>query len=142
MASPKSWHSDHMGRHPLPVLESTPVIFLVSTALGFLSGLGVGGGSLLVLWLSIVLQTDPQTTRCINLLFFIPSALICCIFRIRQGKIHIKKLLPAMIAGSSCAVLFSLLSLKLDTTLLKKLFGLVLLVTGTREVFYRPRNAR
>ena len=124
------------------MLVSFPVILLISTVLGFLSGLGIGGGSLLVLWLSIVLKTDPHTTRCINLLFFIPSAVICCAFRMKQGKINIKKLLPAIIAGSSCAILFSFLSLRLDTALLKKIFGFVLLAAGLREVLYRPRNAR
>lgn len=142
MASSQPWHSDYMGRYSIPMLASFPVTLLISTVLGFLSGLGIGGGSLLVLWLSIALQMDPQTTRCINLLFFIPSALICCIFRMKQGKISIKKLLPAIIAGSSCAVLFSFLSLKLDTAFLKKIFGLLLLAAGLREVLYRPRNAR
>ncbi len=49
----------------------------VAAILGFLAGLGVGGGSLLIIWLTMVVQSDQQEARLINLMFFIPSALIC-----------------------------------------------------------------
>ena len=58
------------------MLESLPVTLLVATILGFLTGLGVGGGSLLILWLTIVLGMDQATARGINLLFFLPAAVI------------------------------------------------------------------
>ena len=124
------------------MLESLPVTLLVGTVLGFLSGLGIGGGSLLILWLTLVLQTDPQTARGINLLFFLPSALAACILRIRSGNLKLKRLLPAIIAGCGAAALFSWILVVLDIHILKKIFGVVLLSAGIREVFYRPRNAR
>lgn len=124
------------------MLESFPIVLIVGTVLGFLSGLGIGGGSLLILWLTVVLHTDPITARGINLLFFIPSALIACILRIRQQDLEIRPLLPAILAGCISAAVFSAVSTQLDLGLLKKLFGAVLLITGLRELFYRPRNAR
>lgn len=124
------------------MLESLPVIFTVGTLLGFLSGLGIGGGSLLILWLTMVLQTDPMTARSINLLFFIPSALVACILRIRQGSLKIRPLIPAILSGCAAAALFSWISTILDVEILKNLFGIVLLAAGIRELFYRPRNAR
>ena len=39
------------------MLESLPVAVIIGTVLGFLSGLGIGGGSLLILWLTAVLHT-------------------------------------------------------------------------------------
>ena len=124
------------------MLESLPVILIIGTVLGFLSGLGIGGGSLLILWLTVVLPADPLTARSINLLFFIPSALIACTLRIHQKDLEIKPLLPAILAGCISAAVFSAISTQLDIALLKKLFGAVLLITGLRELFYRPRNAR
>ena len=124
------------------MLESFPAALIVGTILGFLSGLGIGGGSLLILWLTVVLRTDPITARSINLLFFIPSALIACALRIHQKDLESKPLLPAILAGCISAAVFSAISTQLDITLLKKLFGAVLLITGLRELFYRPRNAR
>ena len=124
------------------MLESLPVMLVVGCALGFLAGLGVGGGSLLILWLTLVLGMEHGEARIINLLFFIPAALVACFFRWKQGKLDFKKVLPAVIAGVLSAGCFAWLSQNLDVSLLKKLFGGLLLFTGLRELFYRPRKAR
>ena len=81
------------------MLESFPAAVIVGTILGFLSGLGVGGGSLLILWLTVVLEMDPLAARSINLLFFLPAALISSAVRIKRGNLKIKTLLPAILAG-------------------------------------------
>ena len=124
------------------MLESFPVIILVGTLLGFLSGLGIGGGSLLIIWLTVILGMDHTSARSINLLFFLPSALIACIFRWKQGAIRWKKILPAMVSGCIAAALFSWLGGMFQIELLKKLFGGLLILTGLRELFYRPREFR
>ena len=124
------------------MLESLPVALIVGTVLGFLAGLGIGGGSLLILWLTVVLQTDPLTARSVNLLFFIPSALLACALRIKAGNLKIRPLIPAILAGCAAAALFSWISTVLDVEVLKKLFGLVLVAAGLRELFYRDRKAR
>ena len=62
------------------MLNSFPVILVVGAVLGFLAGIGVGGGSLLILWLTLVLKVSPAEARSINLLFFIPAALIASLF--------------------------------------------------------------
>ena len=113
---------------------------IVGAVLGFLSGMGTGGGSLLILWLTMVTQTDYEQARIINLLFFIPSALIACLFRWKQGKLDFKKVFPAIVSGMISAALGSWVSTVLDTAILKKLFAILLLAAGTRELFYRPRK--
>jgi uncharacterized membrane protein YfcA len=122
------------------MLESFSVSVLVGTILGVLSGLGTGGGSLLLLWLTLMLGMDQETARSINLMFFIPSALVACLFRWKQGRLDIKKVLPAIIAGSIASGLFTFLSRDMDTTILRKLFGGLLIVTGLRELLYRPKK--
>lgn len=124
------------------MLDSIPVILIVGTALGVLAGLGIGGGSILILWLTLILHVPQEAARGINLLFFIPSALISCVFRWRQGKLNLRKVLPAIIAGCLSASLFSLIAASLDTEVLRKPFGIILLLTGLRELLYRPRKAR
>ena len=124
------------------MLDTLPVALIAGTVLGFLAGLGIGGGSLLILWLTMVLHMDAMAARSINLLFFIPSAAVVCVLRLRQGNLKIRPLLPAALAGCAAAALFSWISTAVDTQILKKLFGLVLLFTGLRELFYRPRKAK
>ena len=108
------------------MLNSTLFSVAVGTVLGFLAGFGVGGGSLLILWLSTVIGMDHITARGINLLFFIPAACVACLFRWRQGNLDLSTILPAVI----------------DTMLLKQLLGILLIATGIRELFYRPRKAK
>ena len=122
------------------MLESFPVCLAVGTVLGFLAGLGVGGGSLLILWLTAVLSIPYPQARILNLLFFLPSALITTFLHLRHKTVEFKKILPAVIAGSICAAIFSYLSGVLDIQLLKKLFGGILLLTGLRELFYKRRR--
>ena len=124
------------------MLESFPFALLVGVVLGYLAGLGVGGGSLLILWLTLVLGAPSQSARLINLMFFITAAGAVSIFRWKQGTLPLKKILPAIITGSIAAGIFSWVGLRLDAGLLKKLFGILLLFTGVRELFYRPRNCK
>lgn len=124
------------------MLDNLAVMIAVGVVLGFLSGIGVGGGSLLMLWLTLVLNLEHTVARNINLLFFIPSALIASFFRKKQGSLDIKRILPAIGAACVCAALFSWVSSHIDIHILKKLFGVLLLITGIRELFYRPRKAK
>lgn len=110
------------------------------TVLGFLTGLGLGGGSLLLLWLTAVQGLEPGPAGSINLLFFLPSAAIACCFRQRQGTLKLKILVPAILSGMLFAAAFSLIGQALDTEILKKGFGILLLVTGIRELLYKPKQ--
>ena len=121
------------------MLDSLPVMIGIGIALGFLAGIGVGGGSLLILWLTLVLNIEHAVARNINLLFFIPTAVIASFFRWKQGTLDIKRILPAIFGGCISAACFSLLSSRLDITILKKLFGFLLLATGVKELLYRPK---
>lgn len=140
LASPGAWYPDSVGRVSIPLLESTAFAVLVGTLLGFLSGIGVGGGSLLILWLTLVLQVAQDTARSMNLMFFIPPALVACFFRWKQGVLNLKSILPAVICGCLAAGLFSYVGNKLDTNLLQKLFGGLLIATGIRELLYKPKK--
>lgn len=138
MASPDPGAADPVGRYPLFMVDSIVVSLLIGCLLGFLAGLGVGGGTLLILWLTLVLDMDPGTARVINLMFFITAAGSVSIVRLHQKTVPWKKILPAIIVGCIMAFVFSGVSKIVETTLLKKLFGGLLLITGLRELFYRP----
>ena len=129
-----------MGRVSLLVLDSIPVILIVSTLLAFLAGLGVGGGSLLILWLTVILNYPQEQARVLNLLFFLPCAIIATLFRWKQGYLDIKKILPAVIAGCLVAGVCSWFSRSLDISILKKLFGGLLIFTGIRELLYKKKS--
>ena len=124
------------------MLDSIPFNIIVGAVLGFLSGLGVGGGSLLILWLTLIANVPQEIARSINLMFFLPTALISSLFRWKKGNLQIKKILPAMVGGVVAAVLFTWLSRHISSDALKAPFGVLLLVTGARELLYRPRKPK
>ena len=111
-----------------------------ATALGILTGMGIGGGSLLLLYLTLVLSMDFPTARSISLLFFFPASLLTCF--LRRKEIPWKTLLPAIVSGSLTAALFSLLSARLDASLLRIPLGLLFLIIGIRELCSSPEASR
>lgn len=114
------------------------ISLFIGTALGFLSGLGIGGGSLLILWLTLATGMEQEIARTVNLLFFLPAALVACYYRKKQGTLDIMKMVPAIAAGCIGAILGTRLGENLDTTVLKKGFGILLLTTGVREILWKP----
>ena len=121
------------------MLESLPVSVIVGTVLGFLSALGIGGGSLLILWLTLVLGWEPDRARNVNLLFFLPSSLVSTWLRKKQGSVNFKQLLPGVLAGCVGALGMSLLRQRLDSDALRVPFGILLLGAGIREVLYKEK---
>lgn len=118
------------------------VNILMGTVLGFLSGLGVGGGSLLMLWLTLIAGVPQAQARVMNLMFFIPCALIASFFRWKQSKPDWWLILWAVAGGLAGALTGNLLHSHLDLELLKKGLGILFLICGVRELFYRERKLR
>ncbi len=116
------------------------IAFPVAIILGFLAGLGVGGGSLLMLWLTMVVGMEYPQARIINLMFFLPSAIIATLFHRKQGSVKIKKILPAALFGCIAAAAASYIGKQINIDFIKKLFGGLLLFTGARELFYKPKD--
>ena len=124
------------------MLETLPVCLIVGTALGFLSGLGIGGGSLLLVWLTSVLEWDILTARAANLLFFLPAALIASFIRFQRGQLMLKPVIPAIVTGCIMAAAGSFASGLIHTATLKRMFGILLILAGVKELLYRERKAR
>ena len=116
---------------------------LAGLVCGVFSGLGIGGGTLLMVWMTAVMDVAQKTAQGINLLYFLPTAACALIFHIKNRLIRWNIVLPAAIAGAATAVLTAWLATRLDTGLLRKLFGGFLLLVGARELFGRyPRDKK
>ena len=89
---------------------------ITGTLLGVLSGMGVGGGSLLLLWLTQVEMLEQSQARIINLLFFLPAAAISTLFQ-RKYNIDKKPAMVAAIAGCVSAIIFSFIGKIIDLNL-------------------------
>ena len=106
---------------------------IISAATGILSGWGVGGGTLLLIILTAILNVDSVSARTINLLYFFPTSLGALIFHIKNKLIPKRAFLLCTLAGVPMAVLFAFLSFTLSTGIMQKLFGSYLIIIGIRE---------
>ncbi len=122
------------------MLASFPFAVFMGLVLGWLAGIGVGGGSLLILWLTLVLELPQTTARSVNLMFFLAAAGAVSVFRWRKGTLNWKPILPAVAAGCGAAAIFAWLSTQIEVENFRKLFGILLLFTGIRELTYKGKK--
>ncbi len=102
---------------------------------GIISGMGIGGGAILIPALILLQNIEQQTAQGINLLYFLPTAIVSLIVHIKNKNVLLKTALILGISGVLGAIGGSLLAVKLSGGLLRKLFGGFLLLIGVYEVY-------
>ncbi len=105
-----------------------PVLFGFGT--GILSAWGVGGGTLLLLCMTLFLGVDQREAQAINLLFFLPTAGGSLIFHAKNGYLDGPVWRRAAIPGAAVSLAAALLALRWDPRLLRIPFGVFLLYAG------------
>lgn len=108
---------------------------LVGAATGVLSGFGVGGGTLLLVYLTAFAGVEQRQAQGINLLYFLPAALLALPAHWKNGYIEKPALIPAVGAGLVCAALGAWGATALEVGVLRKCFGAFLIVIGLTELF-------
>lgn len=111
------------------------VALLAGLFCGVFSGLGIGGGTLLMVWMTAVVGIAQKTAQGINLLYFLPTAACALIFHIKNRLIRWRVVIPAAIIGCLIAAGAAFLANAMDTGLLRKLFGGFLILVGLWELF-------
>lgn len=101
---------------------------------GILSGFGVGGGTLLLVYMTLMAGLDQQLAQGINLLYFLPAGAMALPAHLRNGYVEKKALLPAIGAGLVCAAGAAWAATAMDTALLRKCFGAFLILVGLWEL--------
>ncbi len=113
---------------------------IIGFATGIISGFGVGGGSLLVLYLTTFAGVSQYDAGGINLLYFIGCAPAALIGHIRHRSIEWHAVCWCAAAGICTAIPAAMLASAIDTGILHRLFGIILLYIGTKEVFTKRQS--
>ena len=95
-----------------------------------LSGLGIGGGGLLVLYLVFVRNTAQQSAQGLNLLFFIAASLSALLYHFKKRKIDKKLLVLLIIPGIFGAVSGSMLANTINPLIVRRIFGWLSVISG------------
>ena len=110
---------------------------------GFLTGIaasmGLGGGFVLIIYLTVFAETAQMRAGGINLLFFLPIALIAMFIHTKNKLIEWKLIAPICIAGAFGVGIGMLLLGFLNEELLQKLFAGLLVFVGIRELFHKKK---
>jgi len=112
---------------------------LLAALAGILAGaagsVGIGGGGILLLFLTAFINTPQLKAQGINLIFFLPCAALALIFHHKQHMVEWKVTLFCLLGGLAgvCGGIF--LSGIIGGDMLRKIFGVMLLVLGTYEIF-------
>lgn len=102
---------------------------------GVLSGFGIGGGSLLLIYMTNFAGVAQNLAQGINLLYFLPTAATSLPAHAKNGFIEKAALPPAILTGLAGTALAAWAATALDVGLLRKCFGIYLLIIGVRELF-------
>ena len=108
--------------------------FIVGLATGVLSGFGVGGGSLLMLYLTLFANVQQYAAGGVNLLYFIACAPAALWSHVKNGLIDRQAVIWCTLAGLPVSVAAAFLAARMDVSLLRRAFGALLLYIGVREL--------
>lgn len=109
--------------------------YIAAFLTGIFAAMGVGGGMILILYLTFFAGFPQLSAQGINLIYFIPIALLSVIIHTKNKLIEWKKIVPSLIAGTAFAVLGAFAADYLGSVVLGKIFGGFIIIIGIKELF-------
>lgn len=107
---------------------------------GIVSGMGIGGGAILIPALIFITGLGQQQAQGVNLLSYIPVASVAVYTHLKHKNIDKQIWLPTVATGVVGAVFGSMLANKLSPNLLRRIFGIFLFVIGLYQLFYNKKK--
>ena len=110
-----------------------PFAFALGT--GILSAWGVGGGTLLLVCMTLFLGVEHRTAQAVNLLFFLPTAVSALVCHWKNGYLDKPTLKAAVPPAAVLALAGAWAATALDVELLRRPFGVYLLLSGASLIW-------
>lgn len=107
---------------------------------GIIGGMGLGGGAVLIIYLTVFKHTEQLKAQGINLLFFIPIATLAVIIYAFKKQIKWRITLPLALGGILGAVGGFYLTDFIGGNFTAKLFGGFLILLGAKELFSKSKK--
>ena len=103
------------------------LIGIIGFFAGIIGGMGMGGGTILIPALILFASIDPKIAQSTNLLSSIPMTIVALAIHIKKKKVDFDLVLPIVLFGSTLAEY-------LPSDILRKFFGVFLLIIGIFEI--------
>lgn len=120
----------------------TMIVILIGLAAGIISGMGIGGGAILIPALVLFVKPEQHVAQSTNLLFFIPTAIVALSIHIKHKSVDFKTGIPIVLFGLAGAVLGSYIALAINGEILRKSFGIFLLGMGLYEICGKKKTRK
>lgn len=107
---------------------------------GVISGMGIGGGAVLIPALTFFLKINQHVAQCTNLYYFIPTACVALAIHIKNKNVAFKTVFSILIFGVIGAVLGSFIAVNISTKLLKRIFACFLFLMGINQLMTKKQS--
>ena len=122
----------------------------VGVVSGIFSGIGMGGGTILIVLLTIIVGLEQHIAQATNLIYFIPTAISAIIVNYREKNIDTKLAKTISFYGIIGAVIGAIISINTDIQKLRKFYGMFLAIIAVHEIYtlikeyklHRNRNTK
>lgn len=104
--------------------------FVVMLLLAVLYGCGMGGGGLLVVYLTLVRGISQADAQSLNLFFYIIASTASAFILLKKRNVNYRLVILCALAGIPGAYFGSILRQVISVSLLRKIFGVMLILTG------------
>lgn len=108
---------------------------VIGVVAGIVGGLGMGGGTVLILFLSLFLNVEQHIAQATNVIFFIPTAIAAIGVSLKNKNVNLKIALPICIWGILGAFIGAYISTKMNVNLLRKCFGFFLIFIAIYQTY-------
>ena len=102
---------------------------------GIVTGLGMGGGTVLILLLSLFMGVEQHIAQATNLVFFVHTALAAIVMNLRQKNVDIKLAINISFFGIIGAIIGAIISNNINSENLRKYFAIFILIIALHEVY-------
>lgn len=108
---------------------------------GIAASMGFGGGFVLIIYLTAFADVDQLSAQGVNLLFFLPIALISLIIHQKNKLIQWRVLLKIIPGGILGILLGAIISANINVDFLQKMFATLLIFVGCKELFHKNEKS-
>ena len=115
-------------------------VALVGFCSGIISGMGIGGGTILIPALLFFTDITQQQAQGVNLIYFVPTAITALITHQKKGNLDWKTARPLAVLGLAGAATGAFLAVSLESEILRRIFGGFLFLMGLSEIFKKKKG--
>lgn len=113
----------------------TDGVCIAALLAGLLGSMGFGGGSVLIIYLTLLTNMPQKQAQGINLLFFIPCAIVSVLCNLKNNLVRLRTGLWVTLGGVSGIALGTFIVGRLSSPILGKIFGGFVVLMGIITLF-------